>query len=662
MFNASTLTELIDGNRKFPRRIHYIDGEQSERTVSYGELYERALGILHHLQRLGIKQGDKLILFLGDNEPFIDAYWAAVLGGIVPVPVALGISDEHRHKLLRIARKLSSDSSPSGSPFLYTDRRSLERVGTLAPEVGEQKTFEALSARTFLVDQLDDVSRAGKPHRAGPDDVAFIQFSSGSTSEPKGVVLTHRNILANGRGVTELCGFNEEDVSLSWMPLTHDMGLIGLFIYMFANRMNVNLMPTELFVRRPLLWMTLAARKRATILCSPNFGYRHYLKVLGDRPVEGLDLSAVRLLFNGAEPISVELTEEFLQRMAPAGLKHDAMFPVYGLAEASLAVTFPKVGAGYRALTFDRHHLNVGEHAARAPAGSREALQLISVGRAIPYCRVRIVGDDDGALDEGVVGHIQIAGENVTKGYFEDRAANAEALTADGWLRTGDLGVMDGGELYVTGRAKEIVFVNGQNYYPHDLESIAQRAQGLDLGKVAVGGARPPGAEVDRLVVFVLHRGTLEELLPIAAEVTRLINEHTGLEVAEVVPVKRIPKTTSGKIQRHALEKAFEDGEFAAELAELARLREARRGPMSTSRSEIEEKLRTICDAALEGKKLDRDDNLFEIGASSLKLIEIHEQIDREYPGAVDLTELFDFPTIAELASHLESKLAAAPA
>jgi len=662
MFNASTLTELIEGNRKTSRRIHYIDGEQSERSISYGELYERALGILHHLQRLGIQRGDQLILFLGDNEPFIDAYWAAILGGIVPVPVALGISDEHRHKLLRIARKLSSGGSPSGAPFLYTDRRSLERVGALAAEVGEQKVFDELAARVFLVDQLDDVSRAGKPHRAAPDDVAFIQFSSGSTSEPKGVVLTHRNILANGRGVTELAGFTDEDVSLSWMPLTHDMGLIGFFIYMFANRMDVNLMPTELFVRRPLLWMTLAARKRATILCSPNFGYRHYLKVLGDRPIEGLDLSAVRLIFNGAEPISVELTEQFLRRMAPARLDRTAMFPVYGLAEASLAATFPAVHAAYRSLTFDRHHLNVGEQARSSLHGSSESLQLISVGRAIPYCRVRLTADDDRPVPEGVVGHIQIAGENVTQGYFHDPEANAAAFTPDGWLRTGDLGVSDAGELFVTGRAKEIVFVNGQNYYPHDLESIAQRAQGLDLGKVVVGGARPPGAEVDRLIVFVLHRGALAELLPIAAEVTKLINEHTGLEVAEVVPVKRIPKTTSGKIQRHTLEKAYEDGEFAAELADLARLREERRGPVSASRSDIEEKLRAICDAALEGKKLDRDENLFEIGASSLKLIEIHEQIDREYPGAIDLTELFEFPTIAELASHVESKLAPVPA
>ncbi len=656
MVNVATLTELIEANRKFPRDITYLDGEQSERTVGFAELYERALGILHHLQRLGARRGDKLILALGDNEQFIDAFWAAILGGIVPVPVALGISDEHRHKLLRIARKL-------GAPYLYSDRRSLERIGAFAAAVGEQSTYDELRTRAFLVDQLDDISRAGKPARAAPDDVAFIQFSSGSTSEPKGVVLTHRNILANGQGVIQACGFTPDDVSLSWMPLTHDMGLIGFFIYMFAARIRVHLMPTELFVRRPLLWLTLAARKRATIACSPNFGYRHYLKVLGDRPVDGLDLSFIRLIFNGAEPISVGLCEEFIERLAPARLKREAMFPVYGLAEASLAVTFPAVGKPYRAVNLNRHHLGVGEAPQPVSADSRDAVQLISVGRAIPHSRLRITGSDGGPLPEGTVGNIEIAGDNVTRGYFEDPEANAACFTPDGWLRTGDLGVIDREELFITGRAKEILFVNGQNYYPHDLESIAQRAEGLDLGKVVVGGARPPGAQTDQLIVFVLHRMGLEEFVPIAAEVTRLINEHTGLEVSEVVPVKRIPKTTSGKIQRHLLERDYEEGGFSAELAQLAALREARRGPTSTSRTEIEEKLRTICDAALEGKKLDIHDNLFEIGASSLKLIEIHEQIDREYPGAVDLTELFDFPTVAELASHLERKLAsAAPA
>jgi acyl-CoA synthetase (AMP-forming)/AMP-acid ligase II/acyl carrier protein len=652
MTTFATLTELLEANRKIARSITYLEGEQNERSVSFADLYTRAVGILYHLQKLGASRGDHLILFLGDNEPFIDAFWGAILGGIIPVPVALGISDEHRHKLLRIARKL-------GQPFLYTDQRSLERIGSFAAQVGEASTFEQLKRRTFLVDQLDDISRPGKPYSAAPEDVAFIQFSSGSTSEPKGVVLTHRNILANCRGVSEAARLTEQDVSLSWMPLTHDMGLIGFHIFMLVNRIHQHLMPTDLFVRRPLLWLTFASQKRASLMCSPNFGYRHYLKVLGDRPVAGLDLSSVRLLFNGAEPISVELCEEFLARMQPARLARTTMFPVYGLAEASLAATFPIPGSALRTARFDRHHLSVGEAAQEAQAGSKDALNLVSVGRAIPYCKVRLCADQGEEVAEGSVGHILITGDNVTQGYFADPAVNAASFSADGWLRTGDLGVMTQGDLFITGRAKEILFVNGQNYYPHDLEGIAQAAAGLDLGKVVVAGVRPAGAQTDHIIVFVLHRGDLQEFLPLAIEVAKLINEHAGLEVSEVVPVKRIPKTTSGKIQRHLLEQAYIEGEFSAELAQLAALRAALRGPASASRSDIEEQIRNICDAALEGKKLDVHDNLFEVGASSLKLIEIHEQIDQQFPGQIDLTELFDYPTIAELAAHLEGKLAA---
>jgi acyl-CoA synthetase (AMP-forming)/AMP-acid ligase II/acyl carrier protein len=428
---------------------------------------------------------------------------------------------------------------------------------------------------------------------------------------------------------------------------------------MFHERLHNYLMPTDLFVRRPLLWLSVASRIGATILCSPNFGYRHYLKVLGDRPVDELDLSAVRVIFNGAEPISVPLANEFLERLAPAKLKRNAMFTVYGLAEASLAVTFPPLNSPMQTLTLNRHKLGVGDEIVRVDAAARDSIELVSEGVAIPYSRVRIAGDDDQPLPEGRVGHVHISGANVTRGYYENPQANAEAFTADKWLKTGDLGVIVDGNLYITGRAKEIIFVNGQNYYPHDLEAIAQRVPGLELGKVVAAGARPRGAQTEQLVVFVLHRGDMEEFLPIATEVGRLINEQVGLEVAEVVPVKRIPKTTSGKIQRHLLEESFVNGEFDEPLQQLAALRQTLRGPQSSSQNQIEDNLRQIVEAALPGKRVDVQDNLFEIGASSLKLIEIHEQIDRQYPGLVDLTELFDFPTIGELARHLEGKLAA---
>ena len=645
----TTLTDILEGNRDVDRVVTYIEGESAERRVSFGEVYARALGILHHLQAKGAERGDKMIIFLSNNEQFLDAFWAAIAGGIVPVPLAVGISDEHRHKLLRVARKI-------GRPLLYTDSKNLERLQALAAEVGETELMAQLKSRCVLVESISDISRQAKIHRPDPGDLAFIQFSSGSTSEPKGVMLTHANLLANARGATEVDKYTDSDIALSWMPLTHDMGLIGFYLILFAHRSHINLMPTDLFVRRPLLWLQLASKKRATLTSSPNFGYRHFLKVLGDRRLENVDLSCLRGIYNGAEPISVALVNEFMQALAYTGLKHRAMYPVYGLAEACLAAAFPEHGSDYRWIRANRHKLGVGSAIEVNPADAREVIELMCVGQPLPNMELRIADDARAPLPDGRVGHILIRGPNVTSGYFADAEATAAALDAQGWLDTGDLGVFHQGGLYITGRSKDIIFVNGQNYYPHDLENIAQRAPGLDLNKVVTAGVAKRGAQGEELVVFVLHRGTLEEFLPTVAAVNRLINEHTGIEVSHVIPVKRIPKTTSGKVQRHLLEQAYADGEFDADIASLEALRAAQ-GGSHVSGSELEARLQTIAEAALPGKRIEVSDNLFEIGASSLKLIEIHENIDRDYPGLIDLTELFDHPTIADLAKHLQGKL-----
>jgi acyl-CoA synthetase (AMP-forming)/AMP-acid ligase II/aryl carrier-like protein len=649
----TTLVELLENNRGVDRAVTYVDGENSERRVSYGDIHARGLGILHHLQAMGAERGDKMIIFLNNNEQFLDGFWAAVCGGIIPVPLAVGISDEHRHKLLRVARKI-------GKPLLYTDAKNLERLAALAQEVGETAIYEDLKSRSFLVESITDISRPGKMFRPAPDDLAFIQFSSGSTSEPKGVMLTHGNLIANIAGATAVGKYGAQDVSLSWMPLTHDMGLIGFYFIQFSNQVHINLMPTDLFVRRPVLWLQVASKKRATITCSPNFGYRHLLKVLGDRKLENVDLSSIRAIYNGAEPISVDLCNQFMKALAYTGLKHNAMFPVYGLAEASLAVAFPEPGLDYRWIRVNRHKLGLGASIELNPVENRDVLELMCVGRVVPNTNMRIVDDAHAELREGQVGHILIGGPSVTRGYFADPEETARAVDADGWVDTGDLGVIHEGALYITGRAKEIIFVNGQNYYPYDLENIATRAPGLDLNKVVAAGVSKPGTQGEELVVFVLHRGSMQEFLPTAAAVNRLINEHTGLEVAQVIPVKRIPKTTSGKVQRHLLEQAHVDGEFDAELAELNALREAHGGTAQVRGTDLENKLQSICESALPGKRIDVNDNLFEIGASSLKLIEIHENIDREFPGLIDLTELFDHPTIAELAKHLEQKIGGA--
>src|SRR5271165_4846574 len=403
LLSYTTLIDVLEGNRGVDRSVTYVEGENAERRVAFKDVYARALGILYHLQGAGAKRGDKMIIFLNNNEQFLDGFWAAVCGGIVPVPLAVGISDEHRHKLLRVARKL-------GNPLLYTDAKSLERLAGLAAQVGETALFEELKARSFLVESITDISRPGKLYRPQPEDLAFIQFSSGSTSEPKGVMLTHGNLLANITGATAVGKYNAQDVTLSWMPLTHDMGLIGFYLVQFANRAHVNLMPTDLFVRRPLLWLQLASSKRVTLTCSPNFGYRHFLKVLGNRRLENVDLSCIRSIYNGAEPISVQLCNEFMQALAHTGLKHRAMYPVYGLAEACLAVTFPELGADYRWIRANRHKLGIGATIEVNPVDPRDAIELMCVGRVVPNTELRIADERRAPVPEEQVGHILIRG------------------------------------------------------------------------------------------------------------------------------------------------------------------------------------------------------------------------------------------------------------
>src|SRR5208337_117285 len=245
---------------------------------------------------------------------------------------------------------------------------------------------------------------------------------------PKGVMLTHGNLIANIDGSTAVGKYDDRDVTLSWMPLTHDMGLIGFYLVQFAARAHVHLMPTDLFVRRPILWLQMASRKRATLTCSPNFGYRHFLKVLDGRRLEDVDLSCIRSIYNGAEPISVQLCNEFMQTLAYTGLKRNAMYPVYGLAEACLAVTFPEPGADYRWIRANRHRLGIGSIIDVNPADARDAIELMCVGKVVPNTELRIADDRRAAVPDGQVGHILIRGLSVTRGYFGDPEATALAI------------------------------------------------------------------------------------------------------------------------------------------------------------------------------------------------------------------------------------------
>lgn len=637
-----TLTDLLADVRDKDREVRFIDGENDESIVTFADLWDRALGLLGSLQARGMQPGDELIIFSKSNEKFVVAFWAAVLGGIVPVPVAVGISDEHRLKLFRIISQLERAT-------LFTDMALLERLLEFSGKRELADITALLESRTALMSDASSEAN-GEIFESTPQDVAFIQYSSGSTSEPKGVVLTHRNLCTNIRAIVEGLQWSENDQALSWMPLTHDMGLIGFHLSVLGVGMNHAIMDTNVFVRRPLLWISKANELRATQLCSPNFGYKHFLKLFERKGLPDLDLSCVKLILNGAEPISWELCEEFLTALAPHRLRRTVMFPVYGLAEATVGVTVSDPGSEFSRIIVDRHSLRIGDSCRVVGVDDSSAVSFVTVGKAIRDVRIRIVDDADQALDSGLVGNIQLHGDSITERIYGDDAATTELFTADGWLRTGDCGLFADERLVITGRQKDIIILNGQNYYPHDIEEIVARLDGLDLNKVVVAGATPKGGQTEELIAFILYRQSLDAFLPMIDQVRDLIGEQTGLEVDKVIPVSRIPKTTSGKVQRAKLLQSYFDGEFDDVLGELE--------PADVSSGETDDdplvaELEIICREYAKDRKIGPDDNLFEVGVSSLTLTEIVLAIDEKHPGKLDISDLFDYPTIREIAAFL---------
>ena len=642
-----TMIDLLADARGRDRHIRFIDGEHDESLVSFSELYDRALALLGSLQARGMQPRDELVIFSKSNESFVVAFWAAILGGIVPVPVAVGISDEHRFKLFRIIKQLHRGT-------LFTELDLLERLLDFSKqrELGDVQAI--LETRSVLISDIKPADN-GELANVSADDPVFIQYSSGSTSDPKGVCLSHRNLCTNIRAIIEGMQWTEDDQSLSWMPLTHDMGLIGYHLSVMAAGMNHAVMDTNLFVRRPLLWMNKAAELRATQLCSPNFGYKHFLRLFERKGLpDDTDLSAVKLILNGAEPISWDLCEEFLTKMAPFGLKHSSMFPVYGLAEATVGVSVGDPGVEPSRITVNRHSLRIGDAFENATPGEPDAVSFLKVGNAIRDVEIRITDDDDALLDDGQVGHIQLLGASVTDRIYGDEDATQNLFTDDGWLRTGDCGVFVDKQLVITGREKDLIIVNGQNYYPHDLEEIVAGIDGLDSGKVVIAGSTPTGSGTEELLAFILYRQDIGAFAPLAEQVRNIIGSHVGLEVDHVIPVSRIPKTTSGKVQRAHLLRDYQNGEFDSLLQNIA--------PALVSGGEVDEdplvaEFVEICREFSKERTIGPEDNLFEVGVSSLTLTEIVLAIDERYPGKLDISDLFDYPTLREVATFVRRSL-----
>jgi acyl-CoA synthetase (AMP-forming)/AMP-acid ligase II/aryl carrier-like protein len=637
MLEAGVLADLLRHAADSPQGVRFVHGARRDVRVAYAALLDRARRLLGYFQQRGLRPGDALLLFVRNNRAFVDAFWACQLGGLIPVPLSASAQAASLGKLAAIAGRFEA-------AWLFSERLLYQRLRQGYPDV------RLPEQRVCLVDDLQDMAANGVVHPTRPGDIALIQFSSGSTSEPKGVQLTHANLLANIGAISRGAGIVAGDITLSWMPLSHDMGLIGFHLVPLFNRLEQVLMDTDLFIRRPALWLETAAAQDATLLCSPNFGYQHYLNCVA-APAAELDLGKVRLLFNGAEPVSARVCRDFLQRLASRGLRADSLFPVYGLAEASLAVAFPAPGSGLRTLQVAAERLAVGD-TVMTGAQLSGAVELVCLGQALDSCELRIADEQGRALPELALGHVQIRGASVTSGYYRCPECDREALV-DGWLDSGDLGFINKAELVITGRSKELFFAAGQNWYPQDVERLLEQAGAVSHGRVAVTAVRSQDNAEDRVLVCVQHRGSLEDFLAVAAGVQAALAGSSGLCAQAVVPLQRLPRTTSGKLQRYRLAAAWEQGEYRQVLDELAALAQLKQA--SAAASATEQQLLELCRARFPGRHVQVDQNLFELGADSLTLVGLHEDIDTRFPGKVEITDLFDHPTIRALAAYIDS-------
>ncbi|MGB3180583.1 MAG: beta-ketoacyl synthase N-terminal-like domain-containing protein [Cyclobacteriaceae bacterium] len=639
--NSTTLMDsILAATKNLSKGICFIKGAAEEESISYKDFYGKAIKWLGYLQKKGIKPGNEVVFQIEDNKEFLLAFWACLAGGFIPVPLTLSYHKEGLSKLEKVWNVLEA-------PTLLTGKKAYNKL---------EENLKGIAVDTnkiLFTEDLEAQKTAGKPEKITADTTAFIQFSSGSTGTPKGVTLTHRNLVHNLEGIIQAAKLIPTDHMLSWMPLTHDMGLIGMHLTPLVVGCNQYIMPTELFVRSPVIWIKKISEHAITLTSSPNFGYHHCLGRFNPKQVTDLDLSTVRSIFNGAEPISATLCRDFLTTLAPYGLKDTAMFTVYGLAEASLAVTFPEPETQVSSIKVSRSSLGPGR---QIEMDEKNGLELVNCGKAIPHCMIRIADEKGKPVEDGEVGFIHIAGINVTSSYYNNPEATAGAINKKGWLNTGDLGFVYEENLYVTGRMKEVIYLAGQNVYPHDLERVAEELDEIEAGKIVACGVPNEEKGLEDVVLFVLYKRKPNYFIPLLKKLKRHMAASMGIEVAHVVPVRKIPKTTSGKIKRVEMANEFKDGQYSEVTAELNALLEAEIQDSKKETTSVNQKegyawmKQWLCNRlGLTMQELDERRPFAELGVTSFIAVEFAREIEARFNIAVDPTIAWSYPNLKAL-------------
>jgi fatty-acyl-CoA synthase len=557
--SAATLPDVLRWQAEAnPDRVHIFLREDNgtEAPITYRALWERASAVAAGLRERRLRRGDSVALMLRTEEAFFPAFFGILLCGGVPVPIyppfRLDRLEEYAERAAGILRNAEAR-------LLLTFPEAERLAGLLrgrVPSLGEVTTIARIAGGG------DAAPEAG----LAAGDPALIQYTSGSTGAPKGVLLTHANLLANIRSIAEGIAIRADDVAVSWLPLYHDMGLIGSWLAALYYAIPIAILSPLAFLSRPVRWLHTIQARRGTLSCAPNFAFDLCVRKIRDDEIEGLDLSSWRLAFNGSEPVSSASIERFTRRFAPYGFRPEAMCPVYGLAESAAGLTVSPIGRLPRVDRIERAAFERRREARPAAAGAADALEFVAVGRALPGHEVRVVGDGGQTVGQRIEGRVEFRGPSVTPGYFRNPEAT-RAAGRDGWMDSGDLGYWAEADLVITGRRKDMIIKAGRNLYPQELEEAVGSIPGVRKGCVAAFGVNAPEIGTERLVVVAETRhAAADDRARLREAVVERVVVTAGVPPDTVVITApgAVLKTSSGKIRRSATREAYVSGRLGA--------------------------------------------------------------------------------------------------
>ena len=550
----NNLSEALDYAAEGVTGCNFYTGRGKLYSVlPYSELRQQAMQLARRLLSFGCKRGSRITLIADTHPDFLRFFYACQYAGLVPValpiPVTLG---SHRAYVSQIKSFLAASKPTIAiSPDGYLPLMEEAAVGLDIDFVGSPEQF----------DQFPEGSPDLVP--SGPDELAYLQFTSGSTRFPRGVMIDQKTVMSNLTGIAiHGVKLREGDRCVSWLPFYHDMGLVGLVLAPISAQVSADYLGTREFAMRPRQWLNLMSRNKATISFGPPFGYELCERRLKPSEAEKLDLSAWRVAGVGAEMIRSSSLERFADALAPAGFDRKAFIPCYGMAECSLAISFADLDQAIEVDTVDADHLADTSHArpSDVDAIGVRTRSFVDCGRLLPGYEIEVRDADGVVLGDRQAGSIYLRGDSVMSGYYENPEASAEALSDDGWLNTGDIGYLVDGRIFITGREKDLIIINGRNIWPQDLEYIAEQQDDVRPGDALAFAA--PGPDIDDIAVMVVQSRETDEAKrrDLVERLEGLVRNNLGIECyVELAPLHTLPRTSSGKLSRSKAQQNFID-------------------------------------------------------------------------------------------------------